>query len=103
MHRVPQDYEKALTWYTKAGDQGFVDAQYKLGYIYLSGKGVPHNYKFAYIWWSLAAENGHGISENKRDIIIKLLTSKELLEAQDIIAEKKGGVGYKKIIQAKME
>ena len=28
---VPQDYEKAIDWYTKSAEQGFAAAQHSLG------------------------------------------------------------------------
>ena len=32
---MPQDYAQAVAWYRKAAEQGYDDAQYNLGYMYL--------------------------------------------------------------------
>ena len=37
---VPQDYAAAATWYQHAADHGFAPAEYRLGSLYESGKGV---------------------------------------------------------------
>ena len=37
---VPQDYEQAFKWYTKAAEQGYAQAQNNLGVCYQGGKGV---------------------------------------------------------------
>jgi len=41
---VPQDYAKAVHWYTKTAKQGNVKAQTALGEIYYMSKGVPEDY-----------------------------------------------------------
>ena len=52
---VPQDYALAVTWYRKAADQGYEDAQFHLGLMYADGKGVPQDYTLAHGWLNLAA------------------------------------------------
>ena len=47
---VPQDYKEAVKWYTKAAEQGDVDAQYNLGLMYYNGEGVPKDLVQAYAW-----------------------------------------------------
>jgi TPR repeat protein len=37
---VPQDFKQAIQWYTKAAEQGDVDAQYNLALMYKNGEGV---------------------------------------------------------------
>ncbi len=56
---VPQDYKKALYWYTKAAKQGDFGAQYNLGVMYLDGIGVPQDYKKALYWYTKSAEQGY--------------------------------------------
>ena len=41
---VPQNYAKALEWYTKSANQGYSQAQYNLGLMYKNGEGVPQDY-----------------------------------------------------------
>ncbi|MGI9250836.1 MAG: tetratricopeptide repeat protein [Pseudohongiellaceae bacterium] len=45
--------------YQLVAEQGDADAQYDLGRVYYSGKGVPQDYAEAARWYQLAAEQGH--------------------------------------------
>ena len=42
-----------------AADQGFADAQFRLGRNYESGKGVPRDYASALVWYKQSAEHGN--------------------------------------------
>jgi len=56
---VVQDDCKAVEWYTKAAEQGHMDAQFYLGrYFYLGGTGVAQDWCKAVEWWTKAAEQG---------------------------------------------
>jgi TPR repeat protein len=55
---VPQNYEQAVKWYTKAAEQGEVYAQFNLGSMYRNGQGVPQNGTEAVKWYTKAAEQG---------------------------------------------
>jgi hypothetical protein len=57
-HGVPQDYKKALEWYSKAAIQGYALAQNNLGLMYEKGCGVVQDYKKAFEWYSKAVEQG---------------------------------------------
>jgi TPR repeat protein len=74
---VAQDFSKGLAAY-EAGDfataiiewgpiakQGYAAAQANLGNMYISGKGVPQDYKEAVKWYRLAAEQGHAAAQLK--------------------------------------
>ena len=78
---VPQDHKKAADWYKKAAEQGDADAQHNLGFMYAEGQGVAQDLKLAYVWSSLAAAQGKGT--NNRDVLAKMLTPRQLSEAQD--------------------
>jgi hypothetical protein len=52
------DYGTALQGFRALADDGREDAQYFLGHMYLSGKGVLQNYTEAANWFRLAAEQG---------------------------------------------
>ena len=62
-----QDTKQAVYWYTKAAEQGHVQAQYELGSLYLfSGDdNVPQDYKQSVKWYTKAAEQGHILAQNK--------------------------------------
>ena len=52
------DYDSALKLYKLAADQGDSNAQWRLGAIYYTGKGVPKNETEGLQWVKLAANNG---------------------------------------------
>jgi TPR repeat protein len=39
-----KNYTEAVYWYNKAAEQGYVYAEYNLGYAYFYGQGVHQNY-----------------------------------------------------------
>jgi TPR repeat protein len=57
---VKQINPKAVEWYTKAAEQGYGEAQLKLGLCYAYGRmGVKQVYEKAVEWFTKAAEQGH--------------------------------------------
>ena len=50
--------DQNLARYHKAAEQGEIDAQTYLGFIYLQGKGVPVDLKQAREWFTKAAQQG---------------------------------------------
>lgn len=60
-----QDYEKAISWFTKSEKQGNIDAAYSLGLCYYNGQGVEQNYDIAIEYFKKAAENGHAMAQFK--------------------------------------
>lgn len=64
---LPQDFTKALTWYSRAARAGLVDAQYMAGRFYGSGRGVRQNPSRAFFWFNLAAAGGHPHAARLRD------------------------------------
>ncbi len=59
-----RNYRSSARWFRRAADQGHAAAQYKLGGMYFSGRGVPPDDRLAIRWWRHAAEQGHGESQN---------------------------------------
>ena len=57
---VPQDYAVAVSWFRKAADQGYGDAQYDLGNMYLS---VLRDYAAAVSWYRKAADQGNASAQ----------------------------------------
>lgn len=56
---VPMDKAKAATWYRKSADQGYANAQYNLGVLYLHGQGVKADREAAIRWLQMAAGQNH--------------------------------------------
>ncbi len=79
---LPQDFKKAVTWYTQAAEQGDANSQYDLATCYYSGQGVAQDYQKAYVWASLAAANGQVAAPATRDMAAAKLTPKQLTEAK---------------------
>lgn len=52
------DSAQAAFWYRKAAEQGHMDAQHFLGFMYANGKGVPPDGRQAVFWYRKAAEQG---------------------------------------------
>ena len=74
-----------LKWMTAAADQGYAQAQARLGLIYATGRGVATNNLEAYRWFSLAAKladpkqqkNLKTVSETNRTVVAKRLSPQE--------------------------
>lgn len=82
-------------------ESGRSNAQYNLGMMYKSGLGVPQNYKEAYIWFSLAAAQGHKEALKKRNITEKKLSPQQLAEAQDLAVYKQRFISVMKTTSKK--
>ena len=55
-----QDYTESYEWFKKRADEGSVEGQYFLGYIYYRGKGVRKDYTKSYEWFKKAADQNYG-------------------------------------------
>lgn len=56
---VPKSYADAVSYYTKAANQGYVDAYFALGEIYLRQPGGKRDRVSAHYWLGMAARHGH--------------------------------------------
>ena len=56
---VEQDFAKANELYCRAARAGHAEAQFRLGWIYASGRGVPRDDGIAAVLYTMAAEQGH--------------------------------------------
>lgn len=56
---------KAIDWYNKVANQGNAEAQYRLGKMYLDGKGVKQDDKQATNWFEKAAKKDHPQSQSQ--------------------------------------
>jgi len=55
---VKQNWKEAAIWFRKAAEQGFDQAQLKLGLMYFRGQGVKQDKKEAFRWLGKAAAQG---------------------------------------------
>ena len=61
-------YTSAFREYRSLADSGNADAQYRLGEMYNSGKGLPENPAKAAAWYRKAALQGHPAAQNRRGL-----------------------------------
>ncbi|MBR4597869.1 MAG: sel1 repeat family protein [Opitutales bacterium] len=57
------NFEQAAEVYRKCAEQGFIAAQYHLGYCYANGIGVKKDLAEALKWWRKSAEQGFPFSQ----------------------------------------
>ena len=69
-----KDYRTALKEFRPLAEQGDVDSQFMLGYMYASGKGVIQDYIQAHLWFNLAAAQGEDRAAKARDKIAEVMT-----------------------------
>jgi TPR repeat protein len=64
------DYSTALKVWKPLAESGDLDAQVLLGEMYLVGTGVNQDYKAAFKWFKLAAEQGYTPSQTRLGIML---------------------------------
>lgn len=79
----PADFKQALYWYSRAANQGNVDAMLGLAGMYGHGQGVPADKVAAYRWLVLASsqhldEKAGAIVAEARDTLGKSLTAQQI-------------------------
>ena len=84
---MPQDYQQAVAWYTKAAEQSYAGAQWQLGLNYRNGYGVPKDLVQSYKWLNLAAGQGMTKAAEDRDTLVAEMTPEQIAEAQRLSTE----------------
>jgi hypothetical protein len=79
-----KDYPTALKEFRLLANQGNADAQFFLGYMYATGKGVIQDYIQAHVWFNLSAARGNDNAAASREKIAKTMTPQQIAEAQKI-------------------
>ena len=64
------DDEKAIEWFEKAAEQGFISAQQALGVMYEHGFGADQDDSMAMRWYGKAAAQGHNDAQANIDYIL---------------------------------
>ena len=65
------DYVAALEEWKPLAKMGSASAQFKLGYMYKTGKGVPLDYGGAVMWYHLAAIQGNASAQSNLGFMYK--------------------------------
>ncbi|MSP75620.1 MAG: sel1 repeat family protein [Rhodospirillaceae bacterium] len=88
------DYVTALRLWLPLAEQGNAVAQYNVGGMYASSRGVPRDYVQAYKWFNLTASRSSGSQNDLRELAIKgrdlvatRMTPAEVAEAQKLARE----------------
>jgi hypothetical protein len=82
-----KDYRTAMEEFKPLAEQGNADAQFMLGYMYASGKGVLQDYIQAHVWFNLSAAQGVEKAAASRDRTAQVMTPQQIAEAQKIARE----------------
>jgi len=88
------DYEIAYKEWKPLAEQGDVDAQYRLGQMYLKGEGFPLDIEKAIYWWSKAAEQGVGWVQKRLDKLLEVQKVLAQAEQGDALSQYKLGLRY---------
>ena len=78
------DHATAFTEFASSAKAGNSRAQFILGWMYHDGTGVPKNYRLAYMWYNLAAAQGHEEAKEYRDKMTKIMTRGQIAKAQEM-------------------
>jgi uncharacterized protein len=84
---VPQNDATAASWYRKAAERGYSQAQAALGIKYLRGEGVPQDYVNAHMWLSLAAASGDKTGVEGGNIATAQMTPAQIAKAKKLARE----------------
>jgi hypothetical protein len=77
--------KKAVSWYTKAAEQGHVAAQFYLGLMYAGSQRVISDNVKAYMWFNLATFNGYSaIAVEKKEMVSKSMNNEQIRKAQEL-------------------
>lgn len=84
-----RNYARAAQWYRAAARQGDAVAQLNLGDFYARGLGVERDFVEAWVWLSLAAEQGRNWAERRREEIASRLNEQGRERAERLLAERR--------------
>jgi TPR repeat protein len=82
-----QDYKQAFKWYSKAAEQGNVQAQFNLALMYYKGNGTKQNYILAHMFFNIASLSGNDKAGKSRDKLSQKMTPEQVIEAQKMAKE----------------
>ena len=82
--------EEAITWLTKAANQGDAEGQASLGILYALGKGVETDLINAHKWITLAADQGNEQAIKALQKLSDKLSEKEKTSSLELVKKWKG-------------
>jgi hypothetical protein len=78
----PPDDARAMQWFERAADQGYVAAQATLGAYYWAGRGVPSDLSKAYMWSAIAFAGGDQNSKIRLEGLASQMTRAQISAAR---------------------
>ncbi len=82
----------ASQWFEKAAQQNHSRAQINLGVNYQNGWGVKKDKAEAYVWLSLAVENGDELAKGFLDALMKKMNKKQIADGDHRLAERRAAL-----------
>ena len=76
------DYENAFAEAMPVAKSGDPDAQYLLGHFYARGEGVQPSLVSAYLWYTLAAQQGDTFAASALDDLARRMSPKQVADAK---------------------
>jgi TPR repeat protein len=76
------DYATAFEESLAVAEQGNVDAQYMVGFLYERGQGVARDVVRAHLWFSLAAAQGDSFAADDLANLERIMTAAQRAEAK---------------------
>ena len=70
-----------------SANQGYAEAQSNLGDLYYQGLGVIQDYAMAYLWWTLAVQNGANDTKHKLTDLADKVTEAQTREAEQLVVQ----------------
>ena len=64
LHEKREEYLDAFYWYIKSAKQGDITAQFRVGYLYLEGKGVEKDIEKAVYWLETSTAAGSSLASD---------------------------------------
>ena len=78
------DFATALRGFRSYAEQGYADAQFILGAMYVNGEGVPEDTVHAYAWGSIAAAQGNTSAKRLKELVTRQMARSQIAEAQKL-------------------
>jgi uncharacterized protein len=83
---VAQSYSVALRLFKQAAEKGYSPAFFGIGFIYSGGEeGPPYDLVKAWMWLSLALEQGHPSAKHYLEKLASMITPAQIVEAQRLV------------------
>ena len=81
---MPLDRAEGVKWFVSSAKHGTVGGEVDMGIAYATGEGIRQDRLQAYMWFSLAADQGNAPAVKYRDHIASELQPDQVRRAQDM-------------------